>query len=72
MLNLIHFRSETSFFPQKKEAALKSEVLNRILNILAELQIQGKHITLCKVLAYIGNKSDEAADIRAKESTDLP
>ena len=41
--------------------------LNRIYDILAELQEQGKKITLCKVLAYMGIKGNEKADKAAKE-----
>ena len=46
-------------------------ILNQIYDILAELQNQGKQITLCKVPAHIGVKGNEEADIAAKQAIDM-
>ena len=41
-------------------------ILNQIYDILAELQNQGKQITICKVPAHIGVKGNKEADRAAK------
>ena len=41
-------------------------ILNQIYDILAELQNQGKQITICKVPTHIGVKGNEKADKAAK------
>ena len=41
-------------------------------DILAELQNQGKQITICKVPAHIGVKGNEEADKTAKQLIDIP
>ena len=40
--------------------------------MLVELQNQGKHITLYKVLAHMGIKSNEVAIIATKEAIGVP
>ena len=47
-------------------------ILNQIYDILAELQNQGKQITICKVPAHIGVKRNEEADKAEKQSIDMP
>ena len=47
-------------------------ILNKIYDTLAELHIQGKQITLCKVPAHIGIKGKEEANKAAKQAIDMP
>ena len=47
-------------------------ILNHIYDILAELHIQGKQITLCNFPAYMGIKGNEKADKAAKQAIDMP
>ena len=47
-------------------------ILNQILNILTELQNQGKQLTLCKVPAHIGIKGNEEAGKAVKQGIDMP
>ena len=47
-------------------------ILNQIYDILAELQNQGKQITICKVPAHIGVKGNEEANKAAKQAIDIP
>ena len=47
-------------------------ILNQIYDILAELNYQGKLITLGKVLAHIVIKGNEEADKAAKQAIDMP
>ena len=46
-------------------------ILIQIYNILAELKNQGKHVTLCKVLAHIGIEGNVAIDTSAKEGISM-
>ena len=47
-------------------------ILNKTYDILAEFHNQGKQITLCKALAYMGIAGNEEADKAAKQEIDMP
>ena len=47
-------------------------ILNQIYDTLAELQNQGKQITIGKVPAHIGVKGNEEANRAAKQAIDIP
>ena len=47
-------------------------ILNQIYDILAELQNQGKQITICKVPAHIGVKENKEADRAEKQGINIP
>ena len=47
-------------------------ILNQIYDILAELQNQGKQITICKVPAHIEVKGNEEDDKAAKQAIEIP
>ena len=47
-------------------------ILNKIYDILAELQAQDKKIMLCKASAYMGIIWNEKTDKAAKQAIEMP